>query len=37
MNSYNIPGESIKSQIGEIKVSNVAQQYLNRRVDIFVY
>lgn len=37
VNSYNIPGESIKSQIGEIKVSSVAQQYLNRRVDIFVY
>lgn len=37
INSYNIPGESIKSQIGEIKVSSVAQQYLNRRVDIFVY
>ena len=37
INSYNIPGESIKSQIGEIKVNGVAQQYLNRRVDIFVY
>ena len=37
VNSYNIPGESIKSQIGEIKVNGVAQQYLNRRVDIFVY
>lgn len=37
VNSYNIPNESIKSQIGEIKVSGVAQQYLNRRVDIFVY
>jgi outer membrane protein OmpA-like peptidoglycan-associated protein len=37
MNSYNVPAESITSQIGEIKVSNVAQQYLNRRVDIFIY
>ena len=37
INSYDIPNESISSQVGEIKVSDVAQQYLNRRVDIFVY
>jgi len=37
INDYEIQNNAIKSQIGEIKVSNVAQQYLNRRVDIFVY
>ena len=37
INSYDIPESSITKQIGEIKVSAVAQQYLNRRVDIFVY
>lgn len=35
--SYNIPETAISKQIGEIKVSAVAQQYLNRRVDIFIY
>ena len=37
INDYDINKDVINSQIGEIKVSNVAQQYLNRRVDIFVY
>ena len=37
INSYDVPESSITKQIGEIKVSSVAQQYLNRRVDIFVY
>jgi outer membrane protein OmpA-like peptidoglycan-associated protein len=37
INSYGVPEQNIKTQIGEIKVSTVAQQYLNRRVDIFIY
>lgn len=37
INSYNVPEQNIKTQIGEVKVSSVAQQYLNRRVDIFIY
>jgi len=37
INTYEVPEQNIKTQIGEVKVSSVAQQYLNRRVDIFIY
>ena len=37
INTYEVPEQNIKTQNGEVKVSTVAQQYLNRRVDIFIY
>jgi outer membrane protein OmpA-like peptidoglycan-associated protein len=34
---YGVPAEVITVNVGEVKVDNKAQQFLNRRVDLFLY
>ena len=34
---YGIPESVITVNVGEVKVDNKAQQFLNRRVDLFLY